>query len=185
MKKSVVISRFIIPVFVALIVLVLSRLIFFNSVCIDSQTIYHLVALVSGIIHFLSICFVTSILYPVTFFRGATWAERIVACSINPLIWVIVEIYNVNAAFTFWESLYLGLNIGTVILLWNFTLMGICEILCRLVLKKRVSEVKVFTFTPFIPMGLFAFMIYVLSKENGAYCFYLLCDGYIALFRSG
>jgi len=176
-------ARFLLPVIIALAVMAGSRAIYFNSMRIDSPAAYHLLALVSGVVQFVSIVLAAAIIYPVTFFKGAGPGERIVASSINPGLWVVIESYSLGAAFSFWESLYFGLNIGAIIFIWKFSLMGICEMICRGVLKRRGSRLTVITPLPLLPLALLAVTLGVLSRDNGAYYFNLLLDGYLGLFR--
>ncbi len=98
---------------------------------IDSQAIHHLVALVSGAIQCAGIVLVAILVYPITYFRGATVAERVVASSTNLVVWVGIDTYHVSEAFTGPESLYYGLSIGSILFSWNFALIGILELVCR------------------------------------------------------
>jgi hypothetical protein len=184
MQRAGWLDRFLVPGLIALVILISSRGIYFNSVKIDNQSMYHWVAIISGIIYFISIALATMVIYPVTFFKGATPAERIIACSLNPAIWVTIESYREGVAFNFFECLYFGLGIGSIVFIWNFTLMGIYEIICRCILKKRGVQVRAMTPASFIPMVIFFITILVLSRDGGAYFFNLLLDGYIMLFRT-
>jgi len=184
MQKASLTSRFLIPLFLALIVMLSSRAVYVHSVRIDSQALYHTVALISGAVQFLSIVFAALFVYPVTYFRGATAAERVVASSTNLALWVGIDSYHVSVAFNYLETLYYGMNIGSIVLAWNFAMMGILELACRYVRKKRGDPIRVVTPIPFVPILVFLFVVTVLSKEDGAYYWNMLLDGYVALFRN-
>jgi hypothetical protein len=110
--------------------------------------------------------------------------ERVIAGSANLAVWVGIDTYHLSVAFPFLESLYCGINIGSILFAWNFALMGILELACRTVSKRRGVPLRVVTPLPLVPILLFVLVLCVLSKEGGAYYFNMLLDGYVALFRS-
>ena len=184
MQKSSLTNRFLIPLFLALIIMLSSRAVYVHSVGIDSQVLYHSVALIAGAIQFVSIVLAALFVYPITYFRGATAAERVVASSTNLAVWVGLDSYHVNEAFNCLETLYFGMNIGSIVLAWNFALIGTLELACRYARKKRGDPVRVLTPLPFLPILVFLFVVALLSKEGGAYYWNRLLDGYLALFRN-
>lgn len=177
-------NRFLSPLVLALIVMISSRIAYLHSHRIDDQAIYHAVAVISGIVQFASIVLVAMLVYPVAYFRGAAPVERVVASSTNLAVWVCIEVYNVSEAFGCLESLYYGLSIGFILFSWKCALMAVLELCCRCVAKRRGKQLRVMTPFPFIPVLVFFFVVWVLSKEGGAYYFNRLLDGYLALFRS-
>lgn len=184
MRRENLWSRFLIPLFLPLSVMIFFRIVYFNSVRIDNPSMYHAVAVVSGVLQFASVVLPALLVYPVTYFRGAKAVERVIACSANLAVWVGIDSYQVSGAFPLPESIYCGVNIGSILFAWNFALMGILELVCRSVSRKRGEPVRVLTPLPFIPVVVFVFVICLLSKQAGAYYFNLLLDGYLALFRS-
>jgi hypothetical protein len=183
MPKSNLATRFFIPLFLALAVMLSSRAVYVHSIGIDSRVLYHSVALMSGAVQFISIVLAALFVYPITYLRGATVTERVVASSTNLAVWVGIDSYHVSQAFGWLETLYYGMNIGSIVLAWNFALMGILELACRYVRKKRGDPIRVMTPLPFLPILVFLFVVALLSKEGGAYYFNMLLDGYLALFR--
>lgn len=184
MRRSSVTSRFLIPLFLALAVMLLSRGVYSGSFRIDNQALYHSVAVISGTIQFASIVLVAMAIYPLAYFRGASVTERVVAGSTNLAVWVGIDAYNVSEAFGCLESLYYGMNIGSILFAWNFALMGGLELACRYVSKRRGDPIRVVTPGPFLPILVFVFVLCVLSREGGATYFNKLLDGYVALFRN-
>ena len=133
MQKRDFSQRIVVPTSMVLVAMILSRIIYFNS----SAT----VATLSGVVMFLSIGFGTFLIYPMSFFRGATLPERIVGCLVTPFFWNGIEIYNASEAFTPAESLFYGVNIviiGTVA--GQFLIMGICDVFCRLRARRHSQE---------------------------------------------
>jgi hypothetical protein len=133
MRNQAFSQRIVVPTAMVLVTMILSRVIYFHS----SAS----VATVSGLVMFLSIGFGTFLIYPMSFFRGASMTERIVGCLVTPLVWNGIEMYKVSQAFTPAESLFYGVNIiiiGTVA--GQFLIMGICDPLCRLQEKRAGRE---------------------------------------------
>jgi hypothetical protein len=130
MENSDFTQRIAIPTSIVLIAMILSRIIYFNT----SAT----VATLSGIVMFLSIGFGTLLIYPMSFFRGATLFERVMGCLVTPLVWNGIEIYNTSEAFTPAEAIFYGLNIlflGTVS--GQFIMMGVSDLCCRWIAGRR------------------------------------------------
>lgn len=170
-------QRIVVPTGIVLFTMILSRVIYFNS----SAT----VATLSGVVMFLSIGFGTFVVYPVSFFRGASLPERIIGCLVTPFVWNGLEIYNMSGAFTLAESLFYGANIvfiGTVA--GQFLMMGICDFFCRLN-ERKVGREGMRTISPF---GVFACLfgilgIYlVLGWREGTGLMYLFVKIYKAIF---
>ena len=186
MEKQGFLKRVLAPVAILLSVMIGSRIIYFNSSLIDNHAVYQFVAIVSGLIHFFSIGFGTLFIYPVTYFNGAGKTERIIACLITPFAWNVLEIFKMAEVFPFLESLYYGLN-SLAILTFSMTLalMGICEMVCRYVVKRKGGEVKVVTPAPILSIVALLIVTYITALwGNGAHWFYIFMNGYIALFIS-
>jgi hypothetical protein len=177
-------DRFLIPLLMALAVMLLSRLAYFNAYRIETQALHHALAVLAGTVQFASVVFVALVVYPVAYFRGASGAERVVAGSTNLAVWVGFDTYSASAVFPWDVSLYYGVNIGSVLFAWNFALMGVLEVLCRWVSKREGSRINVLTPLPLIPVVLFALVVLGLSVEGGAAYFNMLLDGYLFLFRN-
>jgi hypothetical protein len=128
--------------------------------------------------------FVALIIYPFTYFKGATGPERVVACSTNLAVWIALDAYNLSEAFPCIESIYYGVNIGSILFAWSLACMGALEVACRWVSKRKGSGIKILTPLPLIPVVLFALVVLGLSVDGGAAYFNMLLDGYVALFRN-
>ena len=163
-----------------------SRIVYFNAYLIVNHTVYQYVAIASGLIHFISIGFGTLFIYPVAYFNGAGKTERMIACLATPFVWNVFEIYKMGKVFPFFESLYYGLNsLAILTFAMTFAMMGICEMVCRYVVKKRGKELKIITPAPLIPIVALFIITYITAIwGNGAHWFYIFMNGYIALFIS-
>jgi len=186
MSKSSFGKRFLTPVAIVLAVMIGSRIVYFNSCLIDNDVVYQYVAIVSCVIHFFSIGFGALFIYPVTYFNGAGRMERMVACLITPLVWNVFEIYKMSKVFPFLESLYYGLNsLAILTFTMTFALMGISEMVCRYLEKRRGGELKIITPAPIISIVTLFIMTYITAIwGNGTHWFYIFMNGYISLFVS-
>jgi len=183
-QRSSITHRFLAPLFLALTVMIVSQTVYLNACRIDSQALYHALALLAGAVQFASILLVALVIYPVTYFRGATAPERIIAGSTNLAVWVVIDTYKVSEAFSCLESIYYGVNIGAILFAWNFAQMGVLELACRWGKKRRGNRGTILTLVPFVPILLFLLIVCFLSREGGAAYFNMLLDGYVALFRN-
>jgi len=59
-------------------------------------------AVVMGIL----IVFGAALIYPVTFFRGASWRERAIACLIIPFLWTVKELHMMPNCYSLAEKLF-------------------------------------------------------------------------------
>jgi hypothetical protein len=177
MKKRDFSQRIVVPTSIVLVTMLLSRIIYFHSSAA--------VATLSGVVMFLSIGFGTFLIYPMSFFRGASLGERIVGCLVTPLVWNGIEIYNVSQAFTPAESLFYGVNIviiGTVAA--QFLMMGICDLLCRWK-EKTAGQEETRAVTPFALLASLSGILgiyLVLVWGEGVGLHYLLIGVYKKIF---
>jgi hypothetical protein len=85
-----------------------------------------------------SIIFGTLLIYPLAFSRGASLRERIIGCLITPIAWILKELVMISYSYSIGETIYDAFNplyLGTISLM--VVEMGICEIVCRLVVRQR------------------------------------------------
>ena len=186
MPKNSFKKRFLTPVAIVLAVMIGSRIVYFNSCLIDNDTVYQYVAIVSGLVHFFSIGFGTLFIYPKAYFNGADRMERMIACLITPVVWNFFEIFKMSKVFPFLESLYYGLNsLAILTFTMTFPLMGICEMVCRYVEKRKGGTMKIITPAPVLSIIVLLVVTYITAIwGNGAHWFYIFMNGYIALFVS-
>ena len=177
MQKRDFSQRIVVPTSIVLFTMIVSRVIYFNS----SAT----VATLSGVVMFLSIGFGTFVIYPLSYFRGASLPERTIGCLVTPFVWNGIEIYNASEAFTMAESLFYGVNfvfLGTVS--GQFLIMGLCDFFCRLN-ERRAGQEDTRVTSPFGVFACLSGMVglyFVLIWREGAGQMYLFVKIYKALF---
>ena len=129
--------------------------------------------------------------YPYVYFVGAAPSsiaglrERVLASFITPLAYIISEMVRVSDYFTPGESIYYGFSsMGLFILFLNFGLLGLSEMVCRLVSRRKTgAPTRIITLGPLASVVLAGVMIYVvLFWDMGQVFFYIYQEGYILLF---
>ena len=180
-------KRFVLPVAMVLATMIVTAIVYFHLAWrMDAGSpIRPAITWISSWLLFISIGFGALYIYPTGFFRGASMAERIIACLITPLVWNLKEMIRVSEFFTLGETLYYGLNTSFLLALFGaLGQMGLCELICRWRLGKRSDEpVKVLTPAPVIAIcaGL-AVLFICLLWGLGVHFFYIYIDGYRAIF---
>jgi len=186
MTQKSFIKRFVEPVGIMLILALLSWLAYINSGRIENDTIHQIIARVSGVILFLTLGFGTFFVYSFMYFRGASATERILGSLVTYIAWTFKELARVSEYFTFGETLYYGLSsIFLLILFGTFGQMGVCELICRKMTKKRSPDpIKVVTPLPVVAIVAALFALYILLIWGvGVHWFYIYMEGYKALFH--
>jgi hypothetical protein len=180
-------KRFISPVLSLLLLMICSWIVYNLAWRLDNHSIHRALALIFGTLFFLSVAFGAAIIYPLTFFRGASLKERIIASSVIPLIWMTKECARLFISFSFLECLYYYLNPLNIWLLCGLCVeMGMAEMICRFRLRKRGEDVKVFVplAAGAICVGLFiGIMMFILGEGETFYARYL--ELYRFFFNAG
>ncbi|MFH1139450.1 MAG: hypothetical protein V1816_25485 [Pseudomonadota bacterium] len=86
----------------------------------------------------LLIVFGATLIYPATFFRGASWRERVMACLITPFLWIVKELFMMPDCYSLAEKLFYAINplfLGAIFL--TVLQMGLAEIVCRVMAKRK------------------------------------------------
>jgi hypothetical protein len=137
-------ERFVTPVLVVFFVMTSSWLVYNLSWRLESVTLHRVLASGSGTLLFLSVAFGALLVYPMSYFRGATWKERVLASLVNPFLWASKECIRLSISFSFLECLYYYLNPLNAWLLLGVTAeMALAEILCRGRCRRRGEDVRV------------------------------------------
>ena len=178
--------RFVIPVCAVLITLIAAFFVYFNSWRIESYAVHQFVAIASGLLMILGAMLGAIVIYPLAYFRGAKLSERITASLIPGIAFVLYQIYIFSSAFPLSESLYYGLNpVSITIFFLAFGSMGLCELVCRWISKRRGENVKVLTPVPIAAVMGMLIQFYISTIwGNGAHFFYAYVDSYRWIFKS-
>lgn len=123
--------------------------------------------------------------YPLAYFRGARSWERLAAGFVPFLAGWLLEIYRTSGVFSPGETAYYAL--GSPFLVFAFQVLamsGVAEIICRILSRRRGSQIKVWTPLPLAAIfsGLVVLFLMMLWG-GGVHWFYLYQSGYRALFH--
>lgn len=141
MQKESFLKRFVMPVAVVFLTMVFAGGIYKNSWLISHDGLRHAVAAIIAVPFFFSIGFGALVVYPLSFFKGASAGERIIASLVTPFLWNIKEMIRVSEFFPIGESIYFGLHqIFLLTYAGIFLQMGICEVVCRWKMNKQSEE---------------------------------------------
>jgi hypothetical protein len=151
---------------------------------------YRMAAFGSYLLLGVLIAFGSFIIYPILFFRGASWKEKVLGSYAVLLVWVFTEIFRVGEYFTAGESVYYAFSpMPFGLLVYQVGYMSLSEMICRWRLKKRgVRGIRIFTPGPVIGIGLLLLMNYMMifwgvpEESPGTKWFYIYQEGYKALF---
>lgn len=106
-----------------------------------------------------------------------------IAGTTNLVVWVGLHVSHVSEALRCAASICCAVNVGAVLLAWSLALMGVLELACVCTARRRGGQVSVITPAPFLPILVFLRVVWILSKEGGAYSFNRRLDGHAACFR--
>lgn len=187
MKKYAFKNRFLFPVLAVWAVMTASWGIYNVAWRLDNHLIHHVLAAVFGTSLFLSVTFGTLVVYPITYFRGASLIERVTASLINPALWAIKECFRLMISFTVPESLYYFFN---PLSLWLFcgvwAQIGLAEILCRKRLKQQGEEITVLHPAAVILFSVSLFLvIFLYAWGQGENIYVIFLEGFRKLFGPG
>jgi len=123
------------------------------------------------------------LMYPLAYSRNASLMERSLTALTPFLAECGFQTFIASQIYTTGEALYYSLGpIFLVVLFANLSVMGVCEILCRLRIKSR-HIIRVWTAGPFIailcgPVAVWVMLVW----DGGVHWFYLYQEGYKFLF---
>ncbi len=146
MENRGILSRFLVPLIVAVGTMAVSSLVYHGSTVMAPGALRTVIKDVSGAVMFLSIWFFPFAVVPLAYFRGAAPAGRFVAAFANPVIWLVRMAAMVSCQFSAVEMVYfffLPWTFGVVcVTLFEFAL---ADMVCRYVDRRRGNfAVKVF-----------------------------------------
>ena len=185
MKKRSVFQRAVLPVLVLLGVMILSINMYNMARHVETRALHMLLAHGSAFLMFLSIWLGALFVNTVSFFRGATFSERLVICLATPVVWCIkvltdfAGIYSLGEfIFIFVHNLILGCPVVALLC------MGVSEIWCRIIERRRTGDGSIRIFSINNSMALLTgFGLTFLMLWNGGHSYYYFyMDIYTLLF---
>lgn len=180
-------KRVIFPVVYVFGVMSISFVGYFGSRHLGGGLLQSWMATFFGTTYFISIAFGALYIYTTARIRGAGAFACIVACLINPFVWMTKEVLRLMESHPFLESLYWYFNPLDLWLL-SFVIMetGLATMVVRAILKQKGEDLRIFTTGPIITvLGslVFAVSIYAWGEGENVYVFFL--EGYRLLFGYG
>lgn len=185
MERRSYIGRVFVPILVVLGVMVASTLIYDLSRGMANPIIHKMMAHSGAVFMFLSIWMGALFANTMAFFRGASFGERMLVCLATPLIWcakVLSSFIGIYAVPEFFFLLLHHFIIGCPLV--ALLCMGISEIWCRMIARKRSADrsVPVFALNNSLLL-LISFILVTLMLWNGGHSYYYLyMDAYSRLF---
>jgi hypothetical protein len=139
-----------------------------------------------GALYGVYVMFSVAFVYPFLLRRGARPFERVVGAFLPTLFWCAKEVVRMAGFFSFGQSLFIVLfPIHFNIVLMAFGLMGICEILSRVLERHRGrTEVQVLTWLPVLAVAIMVLMSVFTNFDGGVSYFFLYNDLYRWVFLS-
>jgi len=187
MEKASFAKRFLMPVSTLFIIAALCFVAYEIAPKLGSYALHQVAAGVAGFVFFLCVWFGTLFVYPVSYFRGASTTERIVASLIIPFLYATKEVLRISMAFTLLESLYFYLSVLSMgVYFAAMAEMGLSEMIVRRIRKKRGEAIRVFPLPAILCLVLgISTVVFVFAWGNGEYTFYVFLQGFRKLFGSG
>lgn len=137
---------------------------------IDNKSIYRTLAALNWVFLVLSTGFSVVVIYPVTYFMGFSLPKRILASYIVPLVWCLKEFIRVSGNYTAVEALYYAIfeSVQLLVLISQIAVMGLCELACRWINRKKNGSGPFLTPGPIIAFVCSVIPLYfILIYENG------------------
>ena len=187
MRRFGVGERFVTPVLVVFLVMTSSWLMYNFSWRLENTALHYCLASLSGTLLFLSVAFGALAVYPVAYFRGATWIERVLASLINPFLWATKESTRLSVSFSFLECVYYYLNPLNIWLACAVTAeMALVEMLCRQRRRRHGADVRVLHPTSVAVLLIaLSLVISLYAWGEGENVYVLFLEGYRVFFGPG
>lgn len=180
-------KRFLYPAGAVFALMVVSWAGYFGSARLENDALHQALAKIFGTTYFLSVAFGTLYVYTVSYVRGASLGERVLASVISPFIWATKESLLLLESYGILESLYWYLNPLNFWLICLMALqMGIGGIVARGVLRRRGEAVTAATPASLALIAVSVAAVvsaYAWGKGENLYVIFLA--GYRALFGYG
>ena len=152
---------------------------------IDDAALYRTLAASICILLYVSVGFSSLLIYPIMYFNGASFKLRVLGVYIMPMAWCIKEFYRVTAGVTFLEGLFFVFftSIQLFLLLGQVGLIGVSELICRTIVKRKNASIKIVTPGPIIAILISLASTYFIVIWDGGLNFHLMIKMiYVKLF---
>lgn len=187
MERKGFLKRFVGPVLFVCIVMCLSWATYMLAPRIPSFALFQIVAIVSGVVLFVSLGLGAFYVYYVSSMRGGSLPERIIGALVNPVIWMTKEVFVVGSVYALREALYYYLNPVHLLLLGAVLAeMGLAELLVgrKLRATRPASRTVSVSAAAAVFIGV-AWIAVMFLWDLGVHHFYIFQEGFKALFGFG
>jgi hypothetical protein len=185
MEKQPVLKRIILPAGIVLCLMIVSINLYNYSRWWRPQALHAFFANFSAALMFISIWLGAMIANTMAFFRGASFKERLLVCLVTPIIWdakVISDFIGIYSPAEILFACFHAVIMGTIFV--ALLCMGISEIWCRMIYRRRTGNmtVKVFEFKSVLVLIIGFIMSFILLYNGGHTFYYLYMEAYTKLF---
>jgi len=176
-------KRIVRPVALLFLIAALAFIGFNGASRLSNEGLFHIVAVVCGVVHMVCVVFSAALIYPIAYRRGAGAGERILGSLFVPVAWIVKEFIIVTGVYAFFEALYYILNpVNIFILTLALLEMGIAELFGRRRIEEAVRGSAVPAVVAIVAaLGILSFLFWGI----GVYSFYAFQEGYKAIFGFG
>ncbi len=180
-------ERFVTPVTVVFVIMTLSWLAYNVAWKLESATLHHILASVSGTLLFFSVALGTLVVYSMAYFRGASLKERIAASLINPFLWATKECIRLSVSFSLFECVYYYANPLNVWLAFGVTAeMALAEMLCRQRSRRQGADIRVLHPTAVVVLlTSLSLVVSLYAWGEGENVYAIFLEGYRFFFGPG
>ena len=185
MQRQSFLRRVVFPIILILGTMIISIHLYDFSRHIENRMLHAVLSHAGAVLMFASIWLGAFFANTIAFFRGATFIERIAVCLTTPIIWCAKILSDFIGIYSTGEFLFLfGHHFIIGCPLVALLCMGISEIWCRLIARKRTGDttVRVFSLSNTLLL-IVSFAAVVLMLWNGGHSYYYLyLDVYTRIF---
>ncbi|MRR16323.1 MAG: hypothetical protein EG826_07690 [Deltaproteobacteria bacterium] len=187
MEKKPVLQRMIFPAAVVLCLMIVSINLYNASRWWKPQILHTVFINLAAVGMFVSIWLGAMIANTLAFFRGATFGERLLVCLVTPVVWDAKVLFDFVGIYSGAELLYACFHaviLGTIFV--ALLCMGISEIWCRMLYRKRTGDhsVKILEFKSGLVLIIGFVMTFILLFNGGHSFYYFYMDTYSRIFLS-
>jgi hypothetical protein len=185
MKKQSYFRRVIFPAILVMGVMIVSINVYDLSRHIDNRALHGILANGSAAGMFLSIWLGALFANTIAFFRGASFAERLLVCLATPVVWCAKILSGFIGLYSTGEFFFLFLHhfiIGCPLV--AMLCMGLSEIWCRMIARRKTGDqsIRVFAMSNSLLLIISFTTVFLMLWNGGHSYYYLYMDMYTRLF---
>ncbi len=183
MEKQTVARRIIVPAAIPLGLMIISVNVYDFAGAIQNSALQGIVVYVSASLMFATIWLGPLFVNTLAFFRGADFAERLLASFITPAAWIAKTYADFIGIYSVGELVFLALhplifgNIGV-----NLLCVGISELICRHQWRRRGGDIPLLALPNTAALGAGIVITFAGLWNGGHTYYYYYMDVYSWLF---